>query len=222
MSPHIMSAEQPRSTPTTTGNPIDVPITRDPPLDDACSADEADGSAAASEPPGGPAEQDVCEQDVCEQDVCERDVCERAIRAAVRAAANSQGYLSGQIGVLITDDPTIHTINRRHLDHDYPTDVISFAYHRSDDAVEGELVVSRCTARRWAARIGCDWHSELLLYVIHGTLHVCGLDDATAEQQQRMRTAERAVLTQLKIPDAKRLERAFVAERRAEGETRWS
>lgn len=212
MSPAIMSAEQPRSTPSTpSGTLIDVPITRDPPLDEAGSADEASG-AAASEPPGSPAAQDVCEQ----------DVCERAIRAAVRAAANSQGYCRGQIGVLITDDPTIHTLNRRHLNHDYPTDVISFAYHRSGDEVEGELVVSRCTARRWAARIGCDWHSELLLYVIHGTLHVCGLDDATAEQQQRMRTAERAVLTQLKIPDAERLERAFVAERRAEGGTRWS
>lgn len=215
MNPSIMSAQQPRSSPNPSGNNIDVPITRDPPLDEAGSADETSG--AASEPPGGPTAQDMREQDVCAQ-----DVCERAIRAAVRAAADSQGYRRGQIGVLITDDPTIHTINRRHLDHDYPTDVISFGYHRSGDEVEGELVVSRCTARRWAAQIGCDWHSELLLYVIHGTLHVCGLDDATAEQQQRMRAAERVVLTQLRIPDAERLQRAFVAERRAEGGTRWS
>jgi probable rRNA maturation factor len=142
----------------------------------------------------------------------------QSIREAVHVAAQSQGYGRGQIGVLVTDDPTIHEINRRHLQHDYPTDVISFPYGCDADHVEGELVVSLCTARRWAAEVGWDWQTELLLYVVHGTLHICGLEDSTAEQRQQMRAAEQAALAKLGIRDADGLSRGFDSQRRDEPE----
>mgnify|MGYP003784159847 CR=1 FL=1 len=149
---------------------------------------------------------------------------QQSIRDAVHVAAQAQGYCRGQIGVLVTDDNTIQEINRRHLQHDYPTDVISFPYGCSADEVEGELVVSLCTARRWAAEVGWAWQTELLLYVVHGTLHICGLEDSTAEQRQQMRAAEQAALTELGIRDASGLSRGFDSQLRdaaeADGEPR--
>lgn len=125
---------------------------------------------------------------------------EQRVIQAVWAAAELGGFDDGWIGVMVTDDATIHQINRRHLEHDYPTDVISFAYEQAGRHVEGELVVSLCTARRMAEQYGWDWRQELLLYVAHGTLHICGYDDGTADEQARMRSAERAVLQKLGIP----------------------
>jgi probable rRNA maturation factor len=131
---------------------------------------------------------------------------EEPIRDAVRAAARLRGFKDGKIGVMVTDDPTIHEINLRHLDHDYPTDVISFTYDRDDKTVEGELVVSLCTARQSAQSLGWDWQSELLLYVVHGTLHICGLEDSTPDQRREMRLAEEAVFNRLGIVGYRRFD----------------
>ncbi len=127
-----------------------------------------------------------------------------SLQSAVRTAAQHRGISAGKIGVLVTDDVTIREINRRHLEHDYATDVISFTYHRQGDCVEGELVVSLTTARRTAAELGWDWSHELLLYVTHGTLHICGLEDTTDGERRRMREAESDVLIRLGIADARR------------------
>lgn len=126
------------------------------------------------------------------------------VRDAVIATATAQGFSAGSIGVLITDDETIHEINREHLDHDYPTDVISFAYAQQSPHVEGELVASFDTAKREAASLQWATLNELLLYVVHGTLHICGLDDTTAPQRQQMRIAEQQVLCELGITHSDR------------------
>jgi probable rRNA maturation factor len=128
---------------------------------------------------------------------------ESSIENAVTTAAKSSGFSLGRIGVMVTDDDTIHELNRRHLDHDYPTDVISFTYDRSGATVEGELVVSLCTARRSASELGWDWRYELLLYVVHGTLHICGLEDSSPADRAEMRSHEQAVLQRLGIADAR-------------------
>jgi probable rRNA maturation factor len=116
---------------------------------------------------------------------------------AARQAIESRGLRRGQLGVLITDDAHIHEINRRHLQHDYPTDVISFGYELEHDRVEGELVVSMDTARRVAEASHGDFVLELLLYVVHGSLHVAGMDDQAREDRAAMRRAEREVMRRL-------------------------
>ncbi|MCD0459627.1 rRNA maturation RNase YbeY [Roseiconus lacunae] len=118
---------------------------------------------------------------------------DRIVDAACAAAVHL-GFTCGQLGVRVTDDATIHIINREHLNHDYPTDVISFPY--SDDAphLEGELVVSIETANENALQYETETVSELLLYVIHGVLHIGGLDDQSDEQRDVMRAAERTVM----------------------------
>jgi probable rRNA maturation factor len=122
-----------------------------------------------------------------------------AIVAAVRAAAAYRGCRQGTIGVAVVDDAAIHAVNQRHLQHDYPTDVISFTYALDPPHVEGELVVSWQTAERASLEAGWPAADELILYVVHGTLHITGMDDASSDQRQAMRGAEREVLAQLGI-----------------------
>jgi len=170
-------------------NTIEIPITIDLPLSSVAAPD---GPVAASAQAHSSTQADW------------DDAVDAAITRAAVAAAALRGFDRGRIGVMVTDDETIHQINHRHLDHDYPTDVISFTYDRSGRSVEGEMVVSLCTARRSAQELGWDWRSELLLYVVHGTLHICGLEDSTPDQQHEMRLAERAVLARLGIDDISR------------------
>lgn len=116
------------------------------------------------------------------------------IVGAVRAAAAIGGCHECQIGVRVAGDAAIHEINRRFLQHDYPTDVISFPYDFQPPFVEGELVVSIDTAAREAAEAGWSIAQELLLYVIHGTLHLVGYDDVNEAQKIQMRAAEQRAM----------------------------
>lgn len=124
---------------------------------------------------------------------------------AARTAASLRGYSSGHIGVRITDDPTIHQINAQFLSHDYPTDVISFPYSDSSESIEGELVASIDTAIANAAdpelELPAIWDAshELVLYVIHGVLHIGGMDDHDDQDREAMRKSEREVLSRLGI-----------------------
>ncbi len=144
----------------------------------------------------------------------------REIRAAVIAAAGHRGCDRGEIGVRVTDDATIRQVNLRHLRHDYPTDVISFLYEFAPPLVEGELVVSAETATReaearadrdggdrdGAERSGERWSAcdELLLYVVHGTLHVTGMEDRDPADRAAMRRAEEAVLSSIGVDQIRR------------------
>src|SRR6056297_1160933 len=126
------------------------------------------------------------------------------LREAIMAAA-AWGYCAtGEIGLAVVDDPAIHRVNRQHLQHDYPTDVISFPYQLTPPLVEGELIVSWQTAAREAERVGWPAAHELLLYLVHGTLHLVGMDDQDAPGRAAMREAEAAVLQGLGIADAER------------------
>lgn len=121
------------------------------------------------------------------------------IRQAVVAAAAELGFAQGSIGVRISDDQSIHEINVRHLSHDYPTDVISFPYSEDVSLIEGELIASVETADQNAVDVGWETGNELLLYVIHGVLHIGGMDDHDDHDRAEMRAAEHAVLTRLGI-----------------------
>lgn len=112
----------------------------------------------------------------------------------LREALQRQGLTSATLSIALVDDATIHTVNRDHLQHDYPTDVISFLYEDDKCSLDGELVVSVETAIREAADYGWSPENELMLYLVHGLLHLCGFDDQTGQQREEMRAQERAIL----------------------------
>lgn len=119
---------------------------------------------------------------------------EARLREAVAEVLRQAGAARASVSVAVVDDPMIHALNRQYLDHDYPTDVLSFPL--GDDAahIDGEIVVSADTAMSQATEYGWPAADELLLYVIHGALHLVGYDDKSDEAAQAMREAERRVL----------------------------
>lgn len=121
------------------------------------------------------------------------------ISTLVKAIVTEAGYRQAQISVVIVDDPAIHEINRRYLEHDHPTDVISFCLEDDGSQLEGEIIVSSETAICQAEEYGTEAGTELLLYVAHGTLHLVGFDDTIPESRRQMRRAEREHLQRLGI-----------------------
>jgi len=118
---------------------------------------------------------------------------------AARRVAASEGITRATVSIAVVDDATIHDLNRRYLQHDYPTDVLSFVFERSDDAASGEVIVSADTAARQARRYGWPLEDELLLYVVHGMLHLVGYDDQASDARQQMRARERYYLAQFGV-----------------------
>jgi probable rRNA maturation factor len=127
-----------------------------------------------------------------EQSACAID--ETLICRAVSEILAGEGVRAGQVSVAVVDDATIHEINRRHLEHDYPTDVISFVLESEEGYLDGEVVVSADTACTVGQDLGWPAENELLLYVVHGTLHLVGYDDQSDSDRREMRTRERHYL----------------------------
>ena len=121
-----------------------------------------------------------------------------AITAAVAAAAAHRSRPVAQISVAVLDDESLRAINRDHLGHDWTTDVCTFPY-LNPAGLEGEIFVSLDTAAREAADRGAAVGDELILYVVHGVLHLAGLDDHDPSDRAAMRAAERDVLATLGI-----------------------
>jgi probable rRNA maturation factor len=121
---------------------------------------------------------------------------------AVRVVAADFGFRKGEISIAVLDDTAIRVVNRDYLNHDWATDAITFPFEASDGFLEGEILVSRETADRVASSLSWSGDDELLLYVIHGTLHLVGLDDQDDDSRAVMKSAERKYLIHFHVPDA--------------------
>ena len=155
---------------------------------------------------------------VAVNNVAEFAVPEGSFETAVRNVLQDHEVFAGDVSIAIVDDATIHRLNRKHLEHDYPTDVLSFLLDRDQRYLEGEVVVSADTAASNASDFGWPAHHELLLYVVHGTLHLVGYDDRTPHDRAEMRRLEAKYLRRLRIelPETQDRLAAFSSDRRRE------
>src|SRR2546425_12259278 len=102
------------------------------------------------------------------------------LREIVRTLLEGEGVRDAEISLAFVDNPTIHQLNQRYLQHDEPTDVLSFPLSEAGAArLAGELVIGAEVAQMQAAVRGHEVQAELALYTIHGLLHLCGYDDKT-------------------------------------------
>ena len=120
------------------------------------------------------------------------------LRRIVRDVLNHEGIEEADISLVFVGDEEMHALNRRHLAHDYPTDVLSFLLDESPTeagrSIEAEIIVSTEFAAQTAPKFDWSTAEEVTLYVVHGLLHACGYDDLTTKEKSRMRRAERAAL----------------------------
>ncbi|MCE9527063.1 MAG: rRNA maturation RNase YbeY [Planctomycetales bacterium] len=116
---------------------------------------------------------------------------EARLKRAVRAVLKDAGFENGEISIAVVDDAEMHALNRKYLDHDYPTDVLSFVLDEEDHRLDGEIIVSSDYAAREAEIYQWKAEDEILLYVIHGSLHLVGHDDQDAAPKKLMREQER-------------------------------
>ncbi|MFO0878056.1 MAG: rRNA maturation RNase YbeY [Gemmataceae bacterium] len=125
----------------------------------------------------------------------------KQMREMVRRVLEGEGIAEAEISLAFVDNPTIHRLNRQYLQHDEPTDVLSFPLSDSPKKLAGELVIGVEVAQARAAEMGHDVQAELALYVIHGLLHLCGHDDHEARDAATMRQRERHYLALFGLPD---------------------
>ena len=117
----------------------------------------------------------------------------RDTSAWIKAVAADYGRTVGEVGYMFVDDEKILEVNREYLGHDYYTDVITFDYDE-DNVVSGDIVISLDTVRSNAELFGKGYDEEFYRVLIHGILHLCGINDKGPGEREVMEAAENKAL----------------------------
>ena len=122
------------------------------------------------------------------------DIQKRKTTAWIKAVAASYGKKINEIAYIFCSDEKILEVNRRYLQHDYYTDIITFDYCEGN-LLSGDLFISLDTVRTNADRFaGGDYRRELHRVIIHGILHLCGINDKGPGKRKSMEEAENKAL----------------------------
>ena len=120
----------------------------------------------------------------------------RDTSAWIKKVAASYGRKVGEIGYLFVDDEKILEVNNEYLGHDYYTDIITFDFDE-DDIISGDLVISLDTVRSNAELFSKPYEEELYRVIIHGILHLCGINDKGPGEREIMEQEENKALALL-------------------------
>ena len=121
--------------------------------------------------------------------------------AWVREVAASYGKRVGEVAYVFCNDEKILEVNRQYLQHDYYTDIITLDYTEGD-RIGGDLFISLDTVRSNAELFGRPYEEELHRVVIHGILHLCGINDKGPGEREIMEAAENRALDMLSAAEA--------------------
>ncbi|RRD76231.1 rRNA maturation RNase YbeY [Tannerella forsythia] len=119
----------------------------------------------------------------------------------IKRVAALHGRTVGDIAYIFCSDEKILDVNRTYLQHDYYTDIITFDYSEGD-AISGDLFISLDTVRTNAEKFAVAYDSELYRVIIHGVLHLCGIDDKAPGARAVMERYEDEALRLLEAPPA--------------------
>ena len=115
------------------------------------------------------------------------------VSAWIESVARSFGKSVGDISYIFCDDNKILEVNRTYLKHDYFTDIITFDYSRPL-RISGDMFISLDTVRSNAEQFGKSYDDELHRVIIHGILHLCGINDKGPGEREIMEAAENKAL----------------------------
>ena len=125
------------------------------------------------------------------------NIKKRENNAWIKAVAAQYGKRVGDVAYIFCNDERILEVNREYLQHDYYTDIITFDYSEGD-IVSGDLFISLDSVRTNAEQFDQDYERELYRVIIHGILHLCGINDKGPGERELMEAAENRALALLK------------------------
>lgn len=111
------------------------------------------------------------------------------LRGWLVEVARRHDRIVGELTYIFCDDDKIIDVNRQYLSHDYYTDIITFDYSRGR-LVSGDMFISLDTVASNAESLGCDPAKELRRVIVHGLLHLCGIDDKGPGEREIMESHE--------------------------------
>lgn len=115
----------------------------------------------------------------------------------IEEVAASHGRILGDIAYIFCNDERILEVNRQFLNHDYYTDIITFDYSRGK-LISGDMFISLETVASNAEMVGAPYDRELLRVIVHGILHLCGINDKGPGEREIMEANEDAALAMIK------------------------
>jgi rRNA maturation RNase YbeY len=115
------------------------------------------------------------------------------VKSWIETVAREHGKRVGALTYVFCDDEYILATNNQFLGHDYYTDIITFDYSNSH-RISGDMVISLDTVRSNAEQLGVDYQGELLRVIIHGVLHLCGINDKGPGEREIMEQHENEAL----------------------------
>lgn len=119
-----------------------------------------------------------------------------ALERWIAKVAAGHGMVLGELTYIFCDDPRILEVNRQFLSHDYFTDIITFDY-TAGNLVRGDMFISLDTVASNSEKLGVDPRQELLRVIIHGVLHLCGINDKGPGEREIMERHEEEALKML-------------------------
>ncbi|MBE6287254.1 MAG: rRNA maturation RNase YbeY [Mediterranea massiliensis] len=111
----------------------------------------------------------------------------------IKSVAHTYGKKIGEIAYIFCSDERILEVNQQYLQHDYYTDIITFDYTEGN-RIGGDLFISLDTVKTNAEQFGADYATELHRVIIHGILHLCGINDKGPGEREIMEEAENKAL----------------------------
>ena len=124
------------------------------------------------------------------------NIMKRETTAWIRKVAASYGKKVGEIGYLFVNDDKIHEVNNKFLGNDYYTEILTFDY-KEGKTISGDIYISVDTVFTNADKFGRPYDEELHRVIIHGILHLCGINDKGPGEREIMEAAEDKALAML-------------------------
>ncbi len=115
--------------------------------------------------------------------------CQKTAERWIEEVARSFGKSVGALTYIFCNDQRIIEVNRQYLQHDYYTDIITFDYSRPL-RISGDMFISLDTVRSNAVMFHKDYEEELQRVIIHGILHLCGVNDKGDGEREVMERYE--------------------------------
>lgn len=131
------------------------------------------------------------------EDVQKPSIKYTGVKKWLTSEIENLGFVVGNINYIFCSDDYLLEMNRKHLEHDYYTDIITFNYCEEKE-IAGDMYISLDRIKENSVLLGTG-DSEIYRVIIHGVLHLCGFEDDTDDETETMRRKEDEALLRLNL-----------------------